>query len=192
MRKLAVTEFLTLDGVMEDPGGAEGFAHGGWSFRFNDPEGMRFKLDELMAFDALLLGRRTYEGFAAAWPGRTDEAGFAEKMNGMKKHVVSSTVTDPSWQNSELLAGGDAVPGAVAELKAREGGGILVAGSRSLVPTLAAHDLVDEYRLMLHPLVLGAGKRLFDGIADPFTLRLAHSRTLDGGSLILIYEPVRD
>lgn len=192
MRKLAVTEFMTLDGVMEDPGGAEDFAHGGWSFKFSDPEGMSFKLDELTAFDALLLGRRTYEGFAAAWPGRTDEVGFAEKMNGMRKHVVSSTLTDPSWQNSEVLAGGDAVPSAVAELKAGDGGDVLIAGSRSLLPTLAAHDLIDEYRLLVHPIVLGSGKRLFDGIADPFTLRLAHSRTLATGSLILIYEPVRD
>ncbi len=192
MRKLAVTEFLTLDGVMEDPGGAEGFAHGGWSFKFSDPEGMRFKLDELRAFDAHLLGRITYEGFAAAWPGRTDEVGFAEKMNAMKKYVVSTTLTEASWQNSEIVAADGDVAGAVAALKREDGGDLLVAGSRQLVSTLAAHDLVDEYRLLVHPIVLGSGKRLFDGIADPFTLRLAHSRTLDSGSLILIYEPVRD
>jgi dihydrofolate reductase len=192
MRKLVVTEFLTLDGVMEDPGGAEQFEHGGWSFKFSDPEGMRFKLDEVTGFDALLLGRRTYEGFAAAWPGRRDEAGFADKMNAMKKYVVSSTLTEASWQNSEIVGGGDDVPAAVAALKQQDGGDVLIAGSRSLVPTLAAHDLIDEYRLMVHPIVLGNGKRLFDGIAAPFTLRLTDSKVLSTGSLILIYEPVRD
>ncbi len=192
MRKLVVTEFMTLDGVMEDPGGAEEFAHGGWSFKFSDPEGMGFKLDELTEFDALLLGRRTYEGFAEAWPERRDDVGFADKMNAMKKYVVSSTLTEASWQNSELVGGGDDALAAVAALKQGGGGDILIAGSRSLVPTLAAHDLIDEYRLMVHPIVLGSGKRLFDGIADPFTLRLASSRVLATGSLILIYEPVRD
>jgi dihydrofolate reductase len=188
MRKVVVTQFLTLDGVMEDPGGAEQFEHGGWSFKFNDPEGMRFKLDELMEFDALLLGRVTYEGFAQAWPGRRDEAGFADKMNAMRKHVVSSTLTDPGWENSEVLAGDD-VPAAIAALKRQDGGDILVAGSRSLLPMLAAHDLVDEYRLMVHPIVLGSGKRLFDGVETPFTLRLTDSKVLSTGSLILIYAP---
>jgi dihydrofolate reductase len=192
MPKLVVTEFMTLDGVMEDPGGAEGFAHGGWSFKFSDPEGMRFKLDEALEFDALLLGRVTYEGFAQAWPGRRDEVGFADKMNAMRKYVVSATLDEASWENSELVAGDGDVPGAVAALKRRDGGDILIAGSRSLVPTLAAHDLIDEYRLMVHPLVLGSGKRLFDGIEAPFTLRLADSKVLASGSLILIYEPVRD
>jgi dihydrofolate reductase len=192
MRRVVVTEFLTLDGVMEDPGGAEQFEHGGWSLKFSDPEGMRFKLDEVMDFDALLLGRRTYEGFAEAWPGRRDEVGFADRMNAMKKYVVSSTLGEASWQNSEIVAGGDDVPDAIAALKAQGGGDILVAGSRSLIPTLAAHDLVDEYRLMVHPIVFGSGKRLFDGIADPVTLRLTDSKVLASGSLILIYAPVRD
>jgi dihydrofolate reductase len=153
---------------------------------------MRFRLDELTQFDALLLGGVTYQEFAQAWPQRRDEVGFADKMNGMKKYVVSSTLGAAGWQNSEIVGGDDDVPAAVAALKQQDGGDVLIAGSRSLIPTLAAHGLVDEYRLMVHPIVLGSGKRLFDGIADPFTLRLASSRVLATGSLILIYEPVRD
>ncbi|HZV72373.1 MAG TPA: dihydrofolate reductase family protein [Conexibacter sp.] len=192
MRKVVVTEFMTLDGVMEDPGGAEDFAHGGWSFKFSDPEGMRFKLHEVMDFDALLLGRVTYEGFAEAWPERRDDVGFADKMNAMKKYVVSSTLGEVTWQNSEVVARDGDVVAAVAELKRGEGGDILVAGSRSLVRLLAQHDLVDEYRLMVHPIVLGSGKQLFDGIETPFTLKLTDSQVLATGSLILTYEPVRD
>jgi dihydrofolate reductase len=191
MRKVVVTQFMTLDGVMEDPGGAEGFEHGGWSFKFSDPEGMRFKLDEVLDFDAMLLGRVTYEGFAEAWPDRRDEAGFADKINAMKKYVVSSTLSEATWQNSEIVTGDD-LPAAIAELKRGDGGDLLVAGSRQLVQTLAQHDLVDEYRLMVHPIVLGSGKRLFDGIETPVTLRLTDSKTLATGSLILIYAPVRD
>jgi dihydrofolate reductase len=191
MRKVVVTQFMTLDGVMEDPGGSEGSVHGGWSFKFSDPEGMRFKLDETRAFDALLLGRVTYEGFAAAWPERRDEAGFADKMNAMKKYVVSSTLTEATWQNSEIVPSDD-VPAAIAALKQQAGSDLLVAGSRQLVQTLAQHDLVDEYRLMVHPIVLGSGKHLFDGIETPFTLRLTDSKVLATGSLILTYAPVRD
>jgi dihydrofolate reductase len=191
MRKVVVTEFMTLDGVMEDPGGSEGTEHGGWSFKFSDPEGMRFKLDETMAFDALLLGRVTYEGFADAWPGRRDEAGFADKMNAMQKYVVSSTLTEATWENSEIVDGGGDLPAAIAALKRQDGGDMLVAGSRRLVQALAAHDLVDEYRLMVHPIVLGSGKQLFDGIETPFTLRLTDSKVLSTGSLILTYVPAR-
>ncbi|HEV7774026.1 MAG TPA: dihydrofolate reductase family protein [Conexibacter sp.] len=191
MRKLVVTEFMSLDGVMEDPGGSEGSAHGGWSFKFSDPEGMKFKLDETMSFDALLLGRVTYEGFAEAWPERRDEAGFADKMNAMKKYVVSSTLSETTWQNSEIVPGND-VPAAIAALKQQDGSDLLVAGSRQLVQTLAQHDLVDEYRLMVHPIVLGSGKQLFDGIETPFTLRLTDSKVLATGSLILTYAPLRD
>jgi dihydrofolate reductase len=191
MRKLVVTEFTSLDGVMEDPGGAEQFEHGGWSMQFNDPEGMRFKLDELMASDIQLLGRRTYEGFAKAWPDIKDGAGFAEKMNGMKKYVVSSTLTEATWRNSEIIDPREDLAGAIAELKRGDGGDILVAGSQTLVRTLAAHDLVDEYRLMVNPIVLGSGKRVFDGIETPFTLRLTDSKALSTGSLIQVYQPVR-
>ena len=103
MRRIVVTEFISLDGVVEDPGGAEGYKHGGWRFKFDDPDGMKYKLDETFAHDAMLLGRVTYEGFAEAWPGRTDDLGFADRFNSMKKYVVSSTLTDPSWTNSEVL-----------------------------------------------------------------------------------------
>jgi dihydrofolate reductase len=191
MRRIVVTEFVTLDGVMEDPGGAEGFAHGGWSFKFSDEEGTQYKLDEIREHEALLLGRKTYEGFAAAWPEVTDEAGFAEKMNGMPKHVVSTTLTDPTWNNTSVI-GGDDVVGEITRLKESDGGDILVAGSRTLVATLRAHDLVDEYRLMVFPIVLGSGKRLFDDTGEASTLTLADTRTLPSGTQILTYRPVRD
>jgi dihydrofolate reductase len=185
MGRVVVTEFLSLDGVMEDPGGAEGFRHGGWSFRFQDPDGMKFKLDETVAAEALLLGRVTYEGFAQAWPGRTDEAGFADKMNAMPKYVVTSTLTELAWNNSTRLEGD--LPTAVARLRDEIAGDILVAGSRTLVGGLAAHDLVDEYRLMVFPIVLGSGKRLFADADDATTLALADCRQLESGTLILTY-----
>ncbi|MGZ4268980.1 MAG: dihydrofolate reductase family protein [Solirubrobacteraceae bacterium] len=171
------------------PGRTEGFAHGGWSFKFSDPEGMKYKLDEVFEHDALLLGRVTYEGFAAAWPSRTDEAGFADRMNGMPKYVVSTTLRDATWNNSTIIRGD--VAAEVAALKQQPGGDILVCGSRTLAHTLRANDLVDEYRLMVHPIVLGAGKRLFDDTGAATTLKLAECRTLDSGSLILHYHPVR-
>jgi dihydrofolate reductase len=184
---------MTLDGVIEDPGGAEGFEHGGWSFKFSDPEGMAYKLEETLSHDALLLGRVTYEGFAAAWPGRTDEAGFADKMNSMPKYVVSTTLGDDlEWSNSTRI-GGD-VAAEVRRLKEQDDGGdILVAGSATLVRSLRAHDLVDEYRLMVFPIVLGSGKRLFDGDdgGQATVLRLAGHQTLGSGTVILTYEPVR-
>jgi dihydrofolate reductase len=191
MGKLIVTEFTSLDGVMEDPGGAEDFEHGGWSMQFNDDEGMKFKFEETMSAEVLLLGRVTYEGFARAWPTMRDGAGFAEKMNGMKKYVVSSTLTDPSWTNSEVLAGDD-VAAAVAALKRRVPGEILIAGSQRLIPTLAAAGLIDEYRLMTYPIVLGSGKRVFEGLEQPLPVKLTSSKTLPTGTQILIYEPVRD
>jgi dihydrofolate reductase len=167
MGNIVVTEFISLDGVFEDPGGAEGYEYGGWSFTFNQGEdGGKFKLDELMASDAQLLGRVTYQGFAKAWPAVRDEVGFADKMNGMPKYVVSSTLTDPAWNNSAVITMGE-VPG----LKDQYQGDILVAGSGQLVRGLTDLGLVDEYRLMVFPLVLGTGKRLFDG-ANKTRLRL--------------------
>jgi dihydrofolate reductase len=160
MSRVVVSEFVTLDGVMEDPGGAEGFDRGGWAFSFDrGTDGDKFKVDELMAAAGLLLGRTTYEGFAAAWPERTDEIGFADKMNSMPKYVVSTTLHSPSWNNTTVI--GDDVPGSIARLKNELEGDILVAGSAQLVRTLVEHDLVDEYRLMIFPVVLGAGKKLF-------------------------------
>jgi dihydrofolate reductase len=192
MGKLIVTEFVSLDGVMEDPGGAEDFAHGGWSMKFNDDDGMRFKFQETMDAEVLLLGRVTYEGFARAWPTMRDPAGFADKMNGMPKYVVSSTLTDPEWSGAEVLADGGDTVAAVRALKQRIDGEILIAGSQSLIPTLAAADLIDEYRLMTYPIVLGTGKRVFEGVEAPFEVKLASAQTLANGTQILIYEPVRD
>lgn len=185
MRKIVVSEFISLDGVIEDPGGAEGYAHGGWTFKFEDPAGMRYKLDEVFTHDAMLLGRVTYEGFAAAWPSMTDEVGFAEKMNGMPKFVVSTSLKDPEWNNTTVV--GEDLPKEIAKLKELPGQDILVAGSRTLVQALMAEELVDEYRLMVFPIVLGSGKRLFGESSDAVTLKLVDSTTLASGTLILTY-----
>ena len=187
MGKVVVSEFVSLDGVMEDPGGAEEFEHGGWVFQFDrGPEGDKFKLDEVMDADALLLGRVTYEGFAEAWPSRTDEAGFADKMNNMPKFVVSTTLDEAEWNNSTLIK--DNVADEVSRLREQPGGNLLIAGSRQLVHTLMQHDLVDEYRLMVFPIVLGSGKRLFPEGTDTTTLRLLDSKSVGSGVLVLTYE----
>ncbi|MFZ0091178.1 MAG: dihydrofolate reductase family protein [Solirubrobacteraceae bacterium] len=185
MRRIVVTEFVSVDGVIEDPGGAEGTRHGGWSLQFNDPEAMKYKLDEVLDHDALLLGRVTYEGFAQAWPTMTDDVGFADKMNNMPKYVVSSTLQSADWSNSTILSG-DFVE-EVTRLIDGNGGDILVAGSASLVRELMVNDLVDEYRLMVFPIVLGSGKRLFAGDGDARALRLVDVRPLPTGTLILTY-----
>jgi dihydrofolate reductase len=186
MSRLLVSEFVTVDGVMEDPGGVEGFEHGGWAFQFErGAEGDRFKLDETLQAGSLLLGRVTYEGFAAAWPSRKDEAGFAEKMNAMPKHVVSSTLERAEWNNSRVL-GSDLA--AVSELKREAGGDILVAGSCRLVNGLAQQGLIDEYRLMVFPIILGSGKRLFTDTGKASALRLTSSKAA-GECMILTYEP---
>ncbi|HXD68517.1 MAG TPA: dihydrofolate reductase family protein [Gaiellales bacterium] len=160
MGRIVVSEFVSLDGVIEDPGGSEGTPAGGWAFRFErGADGDAYKLEELRDAEAMLLGRVTYEGFAAAWPSITDEQGFAEKMNGMPKYVVSSTLERADWNSSTILPGDPVAE--VTALKARLAGNILVAGSTSLVHTLHDAGLVDEYRLMIYPTVLGGGKRLF-------------------------------
>jgi dihydrofolate reductase len=188
MGKIVATEFVSLDGVMEAPGGGEDYKHGGWTFEIDrGEEGDKFKLDELFEAEAQLLGRRTYEGFAAAWPQMQDEAGFAEKMNGMPKYVVSSTLEEAEWSNSTVL-GGDFAE-AVAKLKDEVDGVILVAGSAQLVQGLIEHDLLDELRLMVFPVVLGSGKRLFGESSDKKPLKLVASRTVGGGIAILTYEP---
>jgi len=169
--KLVVTEFISLDGVIEDPGGAESYAHGGWTFKFDrGAEGNSFKLEEIRAADAQLLGRRTYEGFAKAWPSIEDEAGFAEKMNTMPKFVVSSTLETAEWNNSTVLKGD--LRNDVEGLKEQFDGDILVAGSAQLVQGLLREGLVDEIRLMVFPVALGGGKRLFedDGVLRSFSL----------------------
>jgi dihydrofolate reductase len=188
MGKIVVTEFVSLDGVMEDPGGAEGFKFGGWSFEISrGEEGDKFKLDETMESEALLLGRRTYEGFADAWPSREGE--FADKFNNMPKYVVSSTLKEPDWNNSTVLEGD--LADAVATVKQRHEGDIVVAGSAQLAQSLLEQDLVDELRLMVFPVVLGSGKRLFGETSDKKPLKLTSSKTVGDGVAILIYEPTR-
>src|SRR5436853_2766018 len=175
MGKLVVTEFVSLDGVFEDPGGSEGYEHGGWTFEYNRGEdGDQFKMDELTNADVQLFGRVTYEGFAAAWPSR--EGPFADKLNNDPKYVVSTTLTNPTWQNTTVIA--DNVAEEVAKVKAATDGTVLVAGSGTLVATLLANDLVDELRLMVFPTVLGRGKRLFPDAIDRLKLRLADVKTV--------------
>jgi dihydrofolate reductase len=184
--RIVVTEFVSLDGVMEDPGGAENFKHGGWSFEIaRGEEGDKFKLDETFASEALLLGRKTYEGFAAAWPSREGE--FADKFNSMPKYVISSTLNEPEWNNSTVLK--DDVAEEVGKLRQEQDGDIVVHGSAQLVQTLIENDLVDELRLMVYPLVLGSGKRLFGETGDKKPMRLVDSKVVGDGVAILIYEP---
>jgi dihydrofolate reductase len=183
--RIVVTEFLSLDGVMEAPGGDNDFERGAWSFEIErGDEGDQFKLDETMAAEALLLGRRTYEGFAAAWPSRDGE--FADKFNNMPKYVVSSTLEDPEWTNSEVLSGD--LEEEVARLREEQSGDIVVHGSAQLVQALIEKDLVDELRLMVYPVVLGTGKRLFGDTSDKKRLRLSDSKTVGDGVTILVYE----
>ena len=173
MGKLVVTEFVSVDGVFEDPGGAEGYEYGGWTFEYDrGDEGNKFKLDELMEAEVQLLGRVTYEGFAAAWPSR--DGPFADKINNGPKYVVSNTLQNPEWQNTTVISG--EVAGEIAKLKERTEGNILVAGSGTLVGALLAADLVDELRLMVFPTVLGRGKRLFPDGIDRLKLSLVESR----------------
>ena len=186
MGKIVVTEFVSLDGVIEDPGGSEDFEYGGWTFEIErGDEGDRFKLDEALESDALLLGRVTYEGFADAWPSREGE--FADKFNSMPKYVVSSTLRDPSWSNTTVLDGDLAEE--VPKLRDRHAGDVVVHGSASVAQELVDKGLVDELRLMVFPVVLGKGKRLFGETSDKRRLRLTNSRTVGDGVAILIYAP---
>jgi dihydrofolate reductase len=185
MGKIVVTEFISLDGVIEDPGGAEDFKHGGWSFQFNRGEdGGQFKLDETARSDALLLGRVTYDGFAAAWPSREGE--FADKLNAMPKYVVSSTLHAPEWNNTTVLEG--ELAEAVSKLRGEYERDIVVHGSGRLVQTLLEQDLVDELRLMVFPVVLGAGKRLFGDTPDKLAWQLKESKVVGEGVMIAVYE----
>jgi dihydrofolate reductase len=185
MGRIVVTEFVSLDGVMEDPGGAEGFKYGGWSFEIpRGEEGDRFKMDEAFNSEALLLGRVTYDGFADAWPQREGE--FADKFNNMPKYVVGSKADAGRWKNTTVLDG-DPVE-ATRRLRSEHDGDLVVHGSRQLAQTLFDNDLVDELRLMVYPVVLGDGKRLFGATSDKKTLRLVESRVVGDGVLILRYE----
>jgi len=183
MRQLIVTEFITLDGVMEAPGGGPSHPHSGWVFDFISPEQQEFKLREVLEAEAHLIGRVTYESFAGAWPQREGE--FADKMNAMPKYVVTSTRNELEWNNS-IPVKGDVVA-EVAKLKDGEGGPILVAGSRTLVQALMANDLVDELRLMVFPVVLGSGMRLFPESPDKTVLELTDTKTFDSGVQVNTY-----
>ena len=186
MGKIVVTEFMSLDGVVEDPGGAEDFTYGGWAFEFSrGDEGEQFKVDETRASEAQLLGRVTYEGFAAAWPSRDGE--FADKFNNMPKYVVSRTLTDPEWTNTTVLDGD--LADSVALLKERHEGDIVVHGSISVAQALIEKNLVDELRLMVFPVILGQGKRMFGETSDKKSLRLAESKAVGDGVTILVYRP---
>jgi dihydrofolate reductase len=185
MGRIVITEFVSLDGVMQAPGG-EDFKHKNWSFEFDRGEGgNKFKLDETLDAEALLLGRVTYEGFAAAWPSRSGE--FADRFNTMPKYVVSSTLKDPKWSNTTVIKG-DAVE-EVAKLRGELRGNIYVHGSCRLAQTLIEHDLVDQINLMVFPILLGTGKRLFGETSDKKRLRLVDSKTVGDGVEILIYQP---
>ena len=185
MGRIVVTEFVSLDGVMEGPGGDDNFVRGAWSFEFDRGEdGDKFKLDETLATEALLLGRRTYEGFAAAWPSREGE--FADKFNNMPKYVVSSQKGDPGWTNSTVLEGD--LREAVAGLRDKHDGDIIVHGSAQLVHWLIDNDLVDKLRLMVFPVVLGRGKRAFGETGDRKTFKLSDNRTVGDGVMVQVFE----
>ena len=187
MRRLVATEYLTLDGVMEAPGGETSLGErGGWSFLFSSDDHRRFKWEELLACDALLLGRVTYEIFADAWPSRTGE--FADRMNSLPKYVVSSTLDKTEWNNSHLTQDTTHLVAEIIKLKQQPGGDILITGSADLFHMLREHNLIDEYHFLVYPIVLGKGKRLFkEGNGVP--LNLVKSQTLSSGVVVLIYHP---
>jgi dihydrofolate reductase len=189
MAELVVTEFVSLDGVAQAPGGEE-FKYPGWSFEFDrGADGNEFKLEETLETDALLIGRVTYESFAGAWPTREGE--FADKFNSMPKYVVSSTLTDPEWSNTTVLGGGDVV-GEVRKLKEQLDGLIQTPGSLRLVQTLLEHDLVDRLHLMVFPVILGTGRRAFGETQDKLAWRLADAKPVGpDGVVVLVYERAR-
>ena len=185
MGRIVATEFVSLDMVAEDPGGESNYKHAGWTFKIEQgQEGADFKFQETRDTEALLLGRVTYQGFAAAWPSVTGE--FGDMFNGLPKYVVSSTLDKAEWNNSTIVKG-DVVK-EVAKLKQKVGGNIVVHGSARLVQALLANDLVDELRLMVFPVILGSGKRLFGEMDDLKRFHLAESKTVGDGVVILIYK----
>ncbi len=186
MGRIVVSEFITVDGVIEDPGGAEGFTRGGWTMKFSSgPEGSNFKFDELTAASALLLGRVTYEGFAAAWPTMEGTGEFGEKMNSMPKYVVSTTLERADWNNSTIVRGDLAE--AALKLKQQFDGDVVVFGSAELVQGLIEHDLIDEYRLMVYPVILGTGKRLFGETQSPADLQLIDTTTAQDTVILTLH-----
>jgi dihydrofolate reductase len=187
MREIVVSEFLTLDGVMEAPGGEPGHLHSGWVFEFAGPEQLQYKFDEVTEAESLLIGRVTYESFARSWPARSGD--FADKMNAMPKHVVSTTLQNPTWNNCTVINGD--VPARIRQLKATGGGPVLVAGSRTLVHMLLQHDLVDELRLMIFPVTIGSGGRLFPETSDKTVWQLDDSRAFPSGVVVQTYRTGR-
>jgi dihydrofolate reductase len=187
MGKIVVSEFVSLDGVVEAPGGEPNYRHTGWVARFQDEAQIEWKMREVMAHEALLIGRVTYESFAGAWPNF--EGPFADKMNAMLKYVASTTLKDPAWNNTHVLRG-DAMA-AVAKLKKELRGDILVHGSFTLANALKKHELVDEYRLMIFPIILGSGRRMFDETEDATTLELVGTESLKNGTAVLTYRVAR-
>jgi dihydrofolate reductase len=189
MGRIVISENVSLDGVIQDPAGDEGFRHGGWVGLIKDrPELNKLALDEALGAEALLLGRRSYEWLAARWPSRSGE--LADRLNSLPKYVVSSTLENPDWNNSTVLKGD--VLNEVSRLKQELDGEIVVPASFQLLRTLLEHDLVDELRLKVFPVVLGAGERLFGELPDKKAVRLVDTRTVEDGVVILTYEPVRD
>lgn len=185
MGKIVVSEFVSLDGVMEDPGGAEGYKHGGWTFAFGSPEQEQWKFEELFKADALLLGRRTYQGFAAAWPTMPGTGAYGERINSMPKYVASTTLSDMTWNATRLQGDlADALPSVKQEVEQD----LLVFGSGQLVHALTALGLVDEYRLMVYPVVLGSGKRLFPEADEKTSLKLVQSTSFPSGVVVLTYQ----
>ena len=185
MRKIIVSEFVSLDGVMEDPGGAEKFKYGGWTWPYWNDEIGKFKNDELFACDALLLGRKTYQGFAEAWPGRTDEWGFANRMNNLPKYVVSTTIEKAEWNNSILIR--QNIAEEISGLKQQPGQDILIFGSGELVNALIRLDLIDRYNLLVYPIVLGSGKKLFRE-GSKTNLKLLEKKSYGSGVVLLVYQ----
>jgi dihydrofolate reductase len=188
MRRVVAAEYVTIDGVIQDPGGAEGFERGGWSNPYWNDELANYQSDQLFTSDALLLGRKTFVSFAAAWPGREETEGeFAARMNSLPKFVVTRSLKEPLDWNGTLLKGD--VAEEVGKLKQEPGQDILVYGSGQLVNSLMAHNLIDVYRLMVHPIVLGKGNPLFEQGAALRSFKLTHSKTTDTGVIMLTYEP---
>ena len=189
MGKVVVSQFITVDGVVEDPGGSEKLDRGGWAFEFNrGDDGNKFKLEELFGSEALLLGRKTYEGFAAAWPDRKDDAGFADKFNNMPKYVASTTLKDPEWNNSHVL--GPDLASEVNRIKGEVDGDILVNGSVMLVHALANENLVDQWNLMVFPVILGGGLKLFPDGGQQVALELQQLQSVgDDGVQVQVYTP---
>jgi dihydrofolate reductase len=187
MSRIVVSQFVSVDGVIEDPIGIEDLGRGEWVRASTGPDGSKYKLDEIMDAAAMLFGRRTYESYAGAWPERKDE--YADRINSMPKYVVSSTLADPTWTNTTVLAGDPA--SSVGALKQQIDGDILIQGSVQLTYTLMEHDLVDEWRLMVFPVVVGAGKRFFGDPGKAVDVRLVECRAVGEGVAIVSYEAVR-